>query len=667
MNDAADKILQLREEIRRHDRKYYVDAEPEISDRDYDQLIDQLKQLETQHPGLITPDSPTQRVGDAPVPHLQQVRHQVPMLSIDNTYNEDEVRRWAERIHKLADQPLNWAVEPKIDGVAVSLVYQDGILQRALTRGDGTVGDDITHNIRTIESVPLRLSGPAPGLLEVRGEVYMTNQDLVRLNEEQAARGEPTYANTRNVTAGSVRLLDPRIAAQRRLRVFIHGLGAADGLDVHCHMDLLERLNQWGLTPVPLVQRFPSIGDVLRYCSKLTEQLDEHDFEVDGIVIKVDDFRQRDVLGTTSKSPRWMIAYKLEKYEAVTVLQKIYVQVGKTGTITPVAQLEPVPLAGTTVSRASLHNADEIERKDIREGDTVVVEKAGKIIPRIVRAEKHLRTGDLPRFVFPTSCPECETPLVRDDGGIYIRCVNPACPAQLKERIRYFASRSAMDIEGLGNKLVDQLVANGLVRDFGDLYRLTGEQLIQLDRMGPGLSDRLIQGIDASKSRGLSRLLNGLSIRHVGKTVAKALAKHYPDMTSLVAADVSDLASVDEVGEVIAGSVYEYLHSDAGRQAIRDLTQAGVSMKSLQAQRPDDEAGVFAGKSIVVTGTLENFTRDQVKELIEQHGGKATSSVSKKTDLLVAGAKAGSKLAKAQQLGVPVLSEEDFASLVQGE
>ncbi len=558
MADIKQEIEQLREQIRYHDRKYYVDAAPEVSDLEYDRLLERLKSLEAQHPDLRTPDSPTQRVGDQPVPHLQQVAHRLPMLSIDNTYSADEVRQYAAKVAKLVDVPIEWAVELKIDGVAVSLCFENGQLVRALTRGDGNVGDDITHNVRTIADVPLRLHGDPPRVLEVRGEVYMTNSDLVRLNQEQTKRGEAVYANTRNVTAGSVRLLDPQQAATRRLRMFCHGNGYAEGLTATTHMELLEQLREFGLSPTPHVAAFPNINGALEYCDKLIAMIPELDFEVDGIVIKVNRFDLRQVMGSTSKSPRWLIAYKFTKYEAVTVLKAINVQVGKTGTITPVAELEPVQLAGTTVSRASLHNADEIERKDIRVGDTVVVEKAGKIIPHIVRVEKHLRQGRLRKFVFPTTCPVCGTAAVKDEGGVYIRCPNNECPAQLKERIRYFASRQAMDIEGLGDKLVDQLVEVGLVRGFGDLYRLTAEQLQQLDRMGERSAARIINGIAASKQRGLARVLNGLSIRHVGNTVARLLATKFGSLEALSQATVEELAQDRRSGTSHRGKCVQF-------------------------------------------------------------------------------------------------------------
>lgn len=661
---AADEIRQLSDEIRRHDRKYYVDAAPEISDLQYDKLLERLKKLEAEHPELIAPDSPTQRIGDQPVSSLQQVEHRVPMLSIENTYSLDELRKYGDRVTKLlGDEPVEWVVELKIDGVAVSLLYEEGSLVRAATRGNGSVGDDITHNVRTMGDVPLRLVGDQiPAALEVRGEIYMTNADLVTLNERRQEQGEEPYANTRNVTAGSIRLLDSRIAAERGLRLFCHGIGYVEGIQATNHMDFLSELRSYGLPATPFVESFKDFEASIEHCEALIGRLHDLDFEVDGLVLKVNQFGQRERLGSTSKSPRWLIAYKFEKYEAVTRLNNIHVQVGKTGTITPVAELEPVELAGTTVSRASLHNADELERKDVRVGDVVVVEKAGKIIPHIVRVEKHRREGDLKPFVFPSKCPICDTKLVRDEGGVYIRCPNFTCPAQVKERIRYFASRNAMDIEGLGDKLVDQLVTAGLVNDYGDLYRLQVDQLAELERMGRKSSENLIEGIANSKTRGLARLLNALSIRHVGARVAAVLADEFSDIDQLMTANVETLADVNEIGSIIAQSVYDFLHTDSNEKVIAELRELGVNMEAPRSEVP--ASSVLRGKTLVVTGKLTKYKRDQIKALIKQHGGRASSSVSKSTDFVVAGEKAGSKLTKAQQMGVPVLTETDFEKLV---
>jgi DNA ligase (NAD+) len=673
-SSAAAQIAELRDEIRRHDRKYYVEAAPDISDTEYDRLVDRLKKLEAQHPDLVSPDSPTQRIGDQPVEGLTPFEHRVPMLSIENTYSLDELKKYGDRVTKLLPgEAVEWVVELKVDGVAASLIYENGLLTHGVTRGNGRVGDDITHNIRTIKSVPLRLHGNTPPpLLEVRGEVYMTNSDLVRYNELQQAkidRGEKAelLKNSRNGVAGSIRQLDPAVCAERRLRFFCHSAGDTRGLTAKTHIEFLEELQRYGLAATPYVECFPSFDAAVEHCEELIERLHELDFEIDGLVLKVNRFDQRERLGSTSKSPRWVIAYKFEKYEATTRLNAIRVQIGKTGAITPVADLEPVELAGTTVSRASLHNADEIQRKDVRPGDTVVVEKAGKIIPHIVRVEKHLRPKqlhELPPFVFPTKCPECGTKLAKDEGGVYIRCPNLDCPAQVKERIRYFASRNAMDIEGLGDKLVDQLVSAGVVVSYGDLYRLEGRQdrLLNLARMGRKSADNLLEGIEASKNRGLARLLNALSIRHVGSRVASVLAERFGSMDSLTAASVEQLSDTNEIGPIIAQSVFDFLHSAFGAKTIADLQGVGVMMESTTTT---GGARALEGKTLVVTGTLQKYSRDQIEELITLHGGHAASSVSKKTDYLVAGDKAGSKLAKAQELGVPVINEEEFERLLQ--
>lgn len=661
MNDEIEK---LRDEIRYHDKRYYVDAQPEITDLQYDRLMDRLKKLEGENPNLVTPDSPTQRIGDQPVSFLESVEHRVPMLSIDNTYSIEELQKFGGRVHELLEgAPAEWIVELKIDGVAASVVYENGVLVRGVTRGNGTVGDDITHNLRTMPDVPLKLDTPdPPAILEVRGEVYMDNRDLVKLNQRQAERGEAAYANTRNVAAGSIRLLDPKVCAERNLKMFCHGIGLCEGLKSDNHIDFLKELGDYGLSPTPFVECFPDFQAAVDHCDVLINKIPELDFEIDGIVLKVNRFDQREQLGARSKSPRWLVAYKWEKYEAVTVVNDITVQIGKTGAITPVAELEPVQLAGTTVSRSSLHNAEEIERLDIRISDTVVVEKAGKIIPHIVRVEKHLRKPDAIPFPFPTVCPSCQSSLIKDPEGVYIRCPNPLCEKKVVEQIKYFASRDAMDIEGLGDKVVLQLVTSGLVKSFGDLYRLTEEQLTSLDRMGERSARKLLAGIEESKTRGLGRLLNALSIRHVGKTVAGIIAGHFGSMEKLQQADREVLSAVDEVGEIIAESVVEFLGSDSGREIVEDLQSVGVNMIADVVEAPAGES--LSGKSIVVTGVLEKFTRNEIHDLIKQHGGKVSSSVSSKTSYLIAGEKAGSKLEKAEKLGVAVIGESEFAELI---
>ncbi|WP_182870490.1 NAD-dependent DNA ligase LigA [Stieleria mannarensis] len=683
MTTPAQRVQTLRDEIRAHDHAYYVLATPSISDLQYDRLLEELRTLETEHPELRSSDSPTQRIGDQPVEHLVQVPHRVPMLSIDNTYSREELKAYFDRTEKLLDgESIEWVMEYKIDGVAASVRYEDGLMKLALTRGNGTVGDDITHNIRTVRDLPLRTTGDkTPSVLEVRGEVYMTNTDLADLNERQVAAGAEPFKNTRNVTAGTIRLLDPAIAAERNLRFFCHGVGEVDGLAAKNHMQFLDEIASYGIPMTPDVRVFPNSAAVLEAVEALEQGMPDLEFEVDGIVFKVNDFAQREKLGMRSKSPRWLIAYKFERYEAVTRLNDISVQVGKTGAVTPVAHLEPVDIADTTVSRASLHNADEIERLDVRVGDVVVVEKAGKIIPKVVRVEKHLRTGALPAYQFPQTCPECETKLVRDDGGVYIRCPNPQCPAQLKQRLIYFGSRPGMDIDGLGEEVVDLLLGHGLVKSYADLYRLTVDQVAALDwlkprkgkdgkqiivKVGERNAKNLIAGIDDSRDRGLARVLSSISIRHVGPRVASLITAKYHTLDLLREASVEDLAGLHEIGDRIAESLHEFLHSDYGQKTLDELRSQGVTLED--PEPVEVEGGrLLEGKTVVVTGTLKHYKRDEIKKLIAKLGGRASGSVSKNTDFLVAGEKAGSKLTKANELGVKVLSETAFQELVAGE
>ncbi len=681
---AAKRVAELCKEIRRLDHLYYVEATPAVTDLQYDQLLTELKQLEEQYPSLQTGDSPTQRIGDAPVEHLVQVPHQVPMLSIDNTYSRDELQAYFDRTEKSLDgEPIQWVMEYKIDGVAASIRYESGSMTLALTRGNGAVGDDITHNIRTIRDLPLRTTGnDAPKVLEVRGEVYMTNADLADLNLRQVAAGSEAYKNTRNVTAGTIRLLDPAIAADRNLRFFCHGVGQVDGLKATNHMEFLKEVGDLGIPPTPEVRLFPDSKSVIKAMAELEEDgMPELPFEVDGIVLKVNDFGQRERLGIRSKSPRWLIAYKFERYEATTTLDSISVQVGKTGAITPVAHLQPVEIAETTVSRASLHNADEIKRLDVRVGDTVVVEKAGKIIPKVVRVEKHRRKGQPPVFQFPKQCPECDTELVRDDGGVYIRCPSPQCPAQLKQRLIYFGSRPGMDIDGLGEEFVDLLIGRKLVNGYADLYRLEVDQIANLNWMkqrkgkdgamidvqvGVRNAKKLVAGINQSRRRGLARVLSSISIRHVGPRVAKLITRKYHTLEKLRAATIEDLAAIHEIGDAIAKSLHEFLHSDYGTKTIEDLEAQDVDLFEPEPQANQFDQ-VFEGKKLVVTGTLQHYKRDEIKKLIEQLGGRASGSVSKSTDYLVAGEKAGSKLTKAKQCGVKILSEEEFRQMVSDD
>ncbi|MDX1966155.1 MAG: NAD-dependent DNA ligase LigA [Planctomycetaceae bacterium] len=664
------EILRLRTEILRHDELYYRHARPEISDLEYDQLLRRLSELEARHPEYDAPDSPTKKVGGAPIEGFVTVEHRVPMLSIENVYNEEELAEFGRRVVRLiGDDPVEWLAEYKVDGVALSLIYEQGLLVRAVTRGDGRRGDDVTHNARTMRGVPLRLRGEAPLVLEVRGEAFISNSDFAKLRAEHELRGEEPLKNSRNATAGAIKLLDPTECARRRLQFYAHSVGAVEGLSFRRHSEFLERVGEFGLQTVPGVAVRPSFAAACEFTQELMQNLHALDVEVDGIVLKVNDLALREELGATSKSPRWIVAYKWEKYEAVTQVANITVQVGKTGTLTPVAQLEPVEIAGTTVSRSSLHNRDEIERLGVRIGDWVVVEKAGKIIPHLVRVEEHRRDGTEREFEFPGNCPECGTSVERDEGGVYIRCPNPHCPAQLRESLRYFASRAAMDIEGLGTKLIEQLTDGGFVRSFADLYRLEGrrQELIALDRQGEKSIDNLLAGIAASKSRPLWRLLTALNIRHVGQRTAQLLADRFGALDDIARQTAEQLSNVEEIGPVIAASVHHFFQSEIGSGIVADLRAAGLNFGTpVDSQSTQTSGGPLEGKTVVVTGTLQRFKREEIQELIRALGGKSSSSVSKKTDFVVAGAEAGSKLTKAQELGIPILTEEEFLALTPG-
>jgi DNA ligase (NAD+) len=668
MSKPPARLEELHRLLDYHNRKYYVDAQPEISDREFDRLLDELRDLERQHPEWVTPDSPTQRVGGAPLQEFASVRHRVPMLSIENTYNPGELREFDGRVRKLlSGQPFSYIVEQKIDGVSLSLVYEHGLLVRAATRGDGQVGDDITANVRTIKAIPLRLADPRqppPAVLEVRGEVYMTNTELGRLNQLNQARGERLLMNPRNATAGTLKLLDPKLCAERRLLFFAHGEGDLGELPLESHLEFLDLVKRAGIPVVPHSPALTDIAAVLDYCEAEFEKRNDLDYETDGMVVKVNEYAPRQTLGATSKAPRWVIAYKVEIWQGSTTIRDITVQVGKTGVLTPVAELEPVVIAGTKVSRVSLHNAEEIARKDLRIGDTVVVEKAGKIIPHVVRVEFDKRTGAERRFEFPTQCPACGGPVEQDEGGVYVRCVSMTCPAQLKERLRFFASRAAMDIEGLGPAILDQLVDRGLVRGVPDLYRLGEEQLVDLERMGKKAAQNLLEGIAASKHRGLARLLTGLAIRHVGERNARLLAGHFGSADALRQASEADLARIDGIGPVVAASVAAFCRSDSGRRLFAELSELGLDLTQPRANEPAATTPAVAGKTFVVTGTLPTFGRDEMEALIREHGGKTASSVSKKTDFVIAGEKAGSKLDKAKQLGIPILDEAAFLKLI---
>jgi len=644
-------------------------AAPVISDRDYDRLFEELKAIEAEFPDLVTPDSPTQRVGGQPLEGFSQVAHAVPMLSIDNTYNEGELREFDARVVKgLGGEKYAYMIDPKVDGVAISLRYESGRLVRAATRGDGRTGDDITQNARTIRAIPLRLRtetgslfGGLPDVVEVRGEVYWPRKAFDKFNAERETRGEPVFANPRNATAGTLKLLDSRIVGQRRLAFVAHGFGQVEPLEVHTQHELFDCFRQWGIPVSPFMLRVANIEEVIAQIHVWEQKRHELDYATDGLVVKVDRFDQRDALGTTSRSPRWCIAYKFEAERARTRLLSVRFQVGKLGTITPVANLEPVLLAGTTVKSASLHNFDQVERLGVRIGDMVYVEKAGEIIPQVVDVDAAARGDDIEEIEPPRRCPECAGPTVRDEGGVFLRCVNPSCPAQLKERLRYFCGRDQMDIEGVGTALAEQLVDSGLVHEFADLYRLKDrrDELIALERMGAKSADNLLAAIEASRQRPLARLLAALNIQRVGVSTAALLAGQFGTMNALMDADVERLQEVEGIGPELAASIHAFLHSPAGRKVIARLEEAGVNMTE---PKREAVAGpqLFVGMTVVVTGTLERCGRKEAQDLIVALGGKAAGSVSGKTSFVVAGADPGSKLDKARELGVEVIDEAEF-------
>jgi DNA ligase (NAD+) len=669
--DVEKEVAELRSDLNRHNYLYYVEAKPEISDREFDRMMARLAELEAEHPELATLDSPTQRVGGQPIEGFATVRHAVPMLSIDNTYSYCELREWDVRVRKglNANEPVRYIVELKVDGVAVSLRYEHGKFVQGSTRGDGERGDDITVNLRTVREIPLALRGSAPDLLEVRGEVYMPNSELVRLNELRAAAGDAPFANPRNSTAGSLKMLDSRIVAQRRLRFISHGLGESEGVREKSYLAITQLMKNWGIPVSPHTRAYDSIEQVIEHAERWNQERNTLDFQTDGLVVKVDDLDQRERLGYRSKSPRWTIAFKYEAEQAITRLLGIHVQVGKTGKITPVAELEPVVLAGTTVKRASLHNADELERKDIMVGDAVVIQKAGEIIPQVVRVETEARKGSETRFHFPKTCPSCGAPVERSGDEVAYYCTNPPsrCPDQLKEWMRWYAHRDAMDIEGLGEKLIDQLVEKKLVKSLADLYRLDVETLIGLERMGKKSADNLVQALESSKTRTLDRLITGLTIHHVGTRMAEIIAGRVKTIDQLRGMSLAELEGIPEVGPIVAASIYDYFQDPENQVLLDDLAAVGVHPEPLQPPEAKGGKLVFANKTFVLTGTLPKRSRADAEVLIKERGGKVSGSVSKVTSYVLAGEEAGSKLEKAKKLGIPVIDEAEFERLAEIE
>ena len=670
MKNVKVEMEDLREQIRHHDEMYYIHNSPDISDYDYDQLATRLRKLEEQYPELVTPDSPTQRVGGRPVAGFEPYRHKRPMISLDNTYSEEELLEWNERCKKLAGgRPYDFVAELKIDGLSISVIYEGALVARGVTRGDGTVGDVVTENVRTIRSIPLRLRAEPVGIpeIEVRGEVYLTNSMFSKINEEQVEQGLAPFANPRNTAAGTMKLLDSKVVATRRLDCFVYDLLFDGNKPFKTHWESLDWLRGSGFKVNEHSRRCSSIEEVLEFLREWSERRNSIDYEIDGVVIKVNQIPLQEEFGSTSKAPRWAVAFKYPPRQAATRVRSIVVQVGRTGALTPVANLEPVLLAGTTVARASLHNEDEINRLDLKIGDWVLVEKCGEIIPQVVKVLTERRAeieGELQPFEMPKTCPACGSPVVRRPGEAVSRCSSKECVARLKTALLHFASRRAMQIEGLGKEFVEQLVDKKMVRDLADIYHLKLEELAALDRKAEKSASNLLLQIEQSKKRDLSRLIYGLGIRHVGERGGRILADYFGSVDALAEASQDELSEIHDIGKIMASSIYEWFHTEENCRLLERLRAAGVNF---QQTGNVTKAKTFNGKQFVLTGKLERLTREQAQELIEAHGGRVTSSVSKKTDFIVAGSDAGSKLEKAQTLGISILDEAAFMRLIAGD
>ena len=666
-DDIVKKIEELREKIRHHNYRYYVLDDPIISDAEYDQLMKELEEWETKYPQYINSSSPTQRIGIEPVSGFTTVKHVTSMLSLANAFSTEELQAFDPRIKKLIpQQKLEYVVELKIDGLAVALVYENGIFIRGATRGDGVNGEEITSNLRTVKSIPLKLFGEnIPPRIEVYGEVYMKKSDFKKLNEERIKKGESLFANPRNAAAGSVRQLDPRITARRHLDTFIYRATFPEGNNLNVHMEVLNYLKNIGFKVNPHIKLCQDIGEVVSYCLQWIEKKAELDYEIDGMVIKVNSLRMREELGSTTRSPRWAIAYKFPAQQATTRVQGIIVQVGRTGALTPVAILDPVRISGSVVQRATLHNEDEIRRKDIRIGDVVLIQKAGEIIPEVVKVIKEKRTGKEKEFLMPTQCPVCGTKVFRPEGEVVSRCNSLTCPAQIKERIRHFASRNAMDIEGLGPAIIDQLVEKGLIKDISDLYFLKRDDLISLERRAEKSADNLLDAIEKSKKKSLPNLIYGLGIRYVGVHTSEVITRYYPTLDKFKTASLEELVGIKEIGPKIAESIILFFKEKKNLAIIERLRSAGLNFGQEEEKiKEEKRVRILAGKQFVLTGTLKDFTRTQSTEIISELGGRVTGSVSKKTDYVVAGEDPGSKYQKAQELCVPIINEEEFKKII---
>ncbi|MEW4241991.1 NAD-dependent DNA ligase LigA [Priestia aryabhattai] len=654
---AKSRVQELRDLLNQYGYEYYVLDQPSVPDAEYDKLMNELIEIEESFPELKTADSPTQRIGGQVLDAFEKVQHQTSMLSLGNAFNEEDLRDFDRRVRQAVEDEFSYVCELKIDGLAVSLRYEDGYLVLGATRGDGTTGENITENLKTIRSIPLRIKEPLS--MEVRGEAFMPRKSFEALNEAKMERDEVPFANPRNAAAGSLRQLDPKIAAKRNLDIFVYAMTDTGELEIDSHSESLNLLDDLGFKTNKERQTCETIDDVIAYIESWQTKRPELSYDIDGIVVKVDSFDQQAELGTTAKSPRWAIAYKFPAEEVVTQLVNIELTVGRTGVITPTAILEPVQVAGTTVQRASLHNEDLIREKDIRIGDYVVVKKAGDIIPEVVNVIEEKRTGEEQEFTMPTHCPECESELVRLEGEVALRCINPSCPAQIREGLIHFVSRNAMNIDGLGEKVISQLFREQLIKDVADIYTLTKQQLIELERMGEKSADNLIAAIEASKENSLERLLFGLGIRHVGAKAAKTLAQHFETIDKLTKATYDELVAINEIGAKMADAIVAYFTQEEVQELIHELKEYGVNLtyKGPKLVSVENVDSVFAGKTVVLTGKLEQLSRNEAKAQIEALGGKVTGSVSKKTDLVVAGEEAGSKLTKANELEIEVWDE----------
>jgi DNA ligase (NAD+) len=657
---AKERIEALSEEIEAHNYRYYIMDDPTISDALYDKMIRELEKLEKQYPSLTSPYSPTQRVGGRPREGFTTVRHLSPMMSLANAFDEGELMDFDRRVRQaLPGEPFSYVIEPKIDGLAVSLFYENGVLSRGATRGDGETGEEISENLKTIRSVPLRLR-KLVSALEVRGEAYMSKDSFARLNETREETGESLFANPRNAAAGTLRQLDPKITASRRLNIFVYGIGYSEGVDPRDHSDVLKLLKELGFR-VNEFHLFDDMTEVIKFCLDWQARRFEMPYAVDGLVIKVNSLNQQQRLGATMKSPRWAIAYKFPPEQAVTTVKNIFVRVGRTGALTPTAEMEPVRVAGTTVSRATLHNEDNIREKDIRIGDRVLIQKAGDIIPEVIAVLPDERKGIEKVWSMPSECPSCGSGVVRAEGEAAVRCTNMACPAKLWEGLIHFSSRNAMDIAGLGPAVLSQILTSGLIHDPADLYRLRYEDLVALERLGPKSAQNLLGAVEASKKNSLSRLIFALGIRHVGERAAKILAQHYDSLEVLTGAREEDLVVIPEIGPKIASSIVSFFSQAQNLQVIDKLIQSGVNTHS--ERKGGAGSGPLAGKVFVLTGALESFTRQDAQEIVERLGGKVSSSVSRSTDYVVAGEKPGSKYDKALSLAIPILNEKEFKDL----